>query len=500
MNGVEPLAPPYIIALDIGTSSVRAAMFDRNGRPVAASAKRDVEVVSRINGASEVDPEGLLESIYSCIDETLKIASGWLDEIAGVAVCTFVSNMLGVDSRAQAITGLMTYADMRPAPDVLELRSRLDEESAHQRTGAHFHPSYWPARFAWLKRTQPELLIRARHWMSIGDYLFLNVFGHTACSYSVASWTGLLDRSRLEWDEELLGVLPVNRNQLSSLTDVDQPFQGLRAEFAVRWPSLARIPWFPAVGDGAAANLGSDCGTPSRVTVSMGTSSAVRVVLPDPVLIVPQGLWCYRVDRRRSLLGGALTEGGNMYAWLKRTLNLSEYPDLEKALPLLPPDGHGLTFLPLLAGERSPGWAGDARAAVTGISLATTPLDLLQAGMESVLLRIAQIYELLLPSLPESPEVVASGGAFLNSPWWRQSLADVLGCPVTTSLASEVSARGAALLALEGLHLLPDAAAAPRLAGAYTQDDPHRHEIYRAAVRRQKELYHQVIARRGKLK
>jgi gluconokinase len=329
--------------------------------------------------------------------------------------------------------------------------------------------------------------------MSIGDYAFLKLFGHPACSYSVASWSGLLDRRRLEWDAELLAALPIDPDQLLPLTDVDRPCQGLRPAFAVRWPGLARIPWFPVVGDGAAANLGSDCASASRVTVSMGTSSAVRVVLPDPVQSVPHGLWCYRVDQRRSLLGGALTEGGNVYAWLKRTLNLSEIPDLEKALALQAPDGHGLTFLPLLAGERSPGWVGEARAAVQGISLATTPLDLLQAGMESVLLRIAQIYELLRPCMPGQPEVVASGGAFLNSPWWRQSLADVLGCPVTTSLTAEVAARGAALLALEALHFLPNASAAPRLAGANAQPDPQRHEIYRAAIQRQKEFYRQVI-------
>jgi gluconokinase len=102
------------------------------------------------------------------------------------------------------------------------------------------------------------------------------------------------------------------------------------------------------------------------------------------------------------LAGGALTEGGNVYAWLNHTLDLAETPDLETALLQREPDAHGLTFLPLIAGERSPGWVGDARAAVSSISLATTSLDILQAGMESVLLRIGRIYELLRPYLPEA--------------------------------------------------------------------------------------------------
>jgi gluconokinase len=488
---------PYILALDLGTSSARTHLFDARGNQIAGGASRKIELRTGADGASEMDPDALVEALCDCIDETLAQAGRAAGDIAAVAICTFVSNLLGIDAGGSAVTPVITYADTRAAPDAEALRERLDEAETYQRTGARFHPSYLNARFAWLRRTRPDWLKQVKRWVFTGDYLYLKLFGRLAASYSVASWSGLLDRRALAWDAPLLAALHLSPEHLPALTDIDRPFQGLRPEFAARWPALAQIPWFPAVGDGAAANIGSDCAAPDRVTVSMGTSSAVRVVLDGSPQNVPAGLWCYRVDRRRSLLGGALTEGGNVYAWLKQTLDFSTIPDVDTALLQRPPDAHRLTFLPLIAGERSPGWVGGARAAVTGIRLTTIALDLLQAGIESVLLRVAQIYELLLPSLSSDVEVVASGGAFTHSPFIQRALADVLGCPVTISLAPEASARGTALLALEALGLLPDVSAAPRLAGPRLLSDPQRHAVYQAALQRQKDLYRRIIAEKN---
>ncbi len=183
----------------------------------------------------------------------------------------------------------------------------------------------------------------------------------------------------------------------------------------------------PAIGDGAAANIGSGCISPCQVALTMGSTTAIRAIVEQPTQHVPNGLWCYRVDRRRSLAGGALSEGGSLFAWLKNVLRLTDPAELEAELNSLPPDGHGLTVLPFLAGERSPGWQGHARATIHGISQATTALEILQAGMEAVAGRIALVFEILAALLPEDLQIVAGGGAIHNSPAWLQIITDVLG-------------------------------------------------------------------------
>jgi gluconokinase len=487
--------PPLVVSIDIGTSSVRASLFDRKGHFVEGMEARGAhEIQTTSEGAAEADPDALLHLVFECLDRLMEKAAPLKSGIGAVAACTFVNNILGIDGDHRAVTPLTTYADTRAEGVVDALRSDFDEVSAHDRTGCRFHPSYLPARFRWLGRTQPDLFARVSRWVSIGEYLELKLFGETAVTYSVASWTGLLNRFSLTWDAQLLAGLPVKETQLSPLTDADRPRSGLGKEFAGRWPALSSVPWFPAVGDGAAANVGSGCISSRQVALTMGTTSALRVVQLDAPDHLPAGLWCYRVDGKRSLLGGALSEGGSVFAWMKDALNLRAHPDLERALSAMEPDAHGLTVLPFLAGERAPGWAGHARAVLQGLSLATTPLEILRAGMEAVAYRLFLVFELLRPLIPADPRVVASGGALLRSPVWLQIVTDVLGRPVAVCEVAEASSRGAALLALEALGAIGDLEEVPHFILPGCQPDARRHDRYRRAIERQKELYEKLVA------
>jgi gluconokinase len=488
---------PLIVAVDIGTSSVRTALFDRLGRAVEGfEARRTHEFRTDAEGASEADADFLLDLVFQCLDEVLARTAEIPLPLGGVAACSFVNNILGVDSNRRVTVPLTTYADTRSAGEVHGLRKDFDEEETHNRTGCHFHPSYLPARFRWLARSRPELLRKTARFVSIGEYLELRLFGEAAVSYSVASWTGLLHRNALAWDRELLQGLPVGEDRLSPLTDVGRPRRGLGGDFRRRWPALRDVPWFPAVGDGATANVGSGCVSPKRVALTVGTTSAMRAVLTERVAAIPPGLWCYRVDGRRSLLGGALSEGGSVFAWMRSALRF-ELEGLEERLSALEPDGHGLTVLPFFAGERAPGWAGHARAAFCGISLATTPLHLLQASLEGVAYRIALVFELLRPLLPGDPQVVASGGAILSSPAWLKIMTNAIGRPVAASGVPEASERGSVLLALEALGAIPDLEQAPDFVGTVYDPDPRIHLRYREAIARQKELYENLIKPHG---
>jgi gluconokinase len=209
----------------------------------------------------------------------------------------------------------------------------------------------------------------------------------------------------------------------------------------------------------------------------IGTSGALRVLRdggPSP----RPGLFTYLLDERRVVEGGAVSDGGNLHAWLERTLRLERVEPRE-------PDGHGLTFLPLLGGERSPGWNPHATGAVTGLTFDTDPGDLHQAALEGIAYRLAEI----AVALPEVREVVATGHGLLVSPEWIQLCADALGRPITASAVAEGSARGAAVAALERLGADPE----PAPLGRAYEPDPVRVEIYAAARRRQRQLYEKLF-------
>ena len=485
---------PIILSIDIGTSAVKILFFDTMGRAVEGNQyRREVRIRTSRDGASEVAPDELLDIVWRGIDAVLAKGRRWVPKITAVAVCSFVGNIMGVDRKAKALTPVFTYADTRSEKEAARLRTEFDESAVHDRTGCHLHASYLPARFRWLANSRPDVFHQVDRWLSIGEYLESVLFGETSVSYSVASWSGLLDRHQLIWDAPLLNKLSVEIAQLSPLVDINSPKQGLRRKFASRWPALKNLPWLPAIGDGAAANIGCGCITPARVALTMGSTTAIRAVAERPIPHVPNGLWCYRIDGRRSLPGGALSEGGSLFAWMKNTFQLADSPQFEAALISLVPDGHGLTVLPFLAGERSPGWQGHARATIHGLSQATTPLEIVQAGMEAVACRIALVFDKLAKLLPDNLRIVAGGGAIHNSPVWLQIITDILGQESEVTGIREGSARGAALLAFEALGVIKDVKDSPVFIERTCCPDEERHAIYRQTIKRQQRLYEKLI-------
>jgi gluconokinase len=480
---------PLILTIDIGTSSTRAMLFDRVGRPVpGALAQIPNDLHTTPDGGSEFDPKLLVQHVATAIDRVLERAGPLQDQIAGVGIDTFVTNLMGLSASGEPVTPVFTYADTRNVPDAEALRAEFDLAEVHDRTGCRIHSSYQPARFRWLARTQPQLLDETAHWLSIGEYLYWELFGELRASLSVASWTGLLNRRELTWDQAWLEHLPVREELLSPLVDVDEPLSGLKEEWAKRWPALKDIPWFPAVGDGAAANLGSGCTGPDRVALTMGTTGAMRVALDRPIERVPDGLWVYRLNRRYALLGGATTEGGNIFAWLNELLQLP--PDTEKELAKMEPAAHGLTVLPFIAGERAPGWHDAADAAFAGLTQHSQPMDLLRAGLESVAYRFALIHQSIAPQLPADHQIITSGSALLSSPAWMQIMADVLNRALLASAEHEATSRGVALLALAALGLTDTP---PAATGDLYTPNPDHHARHQAARKKQMELYKRLI-------
>lgn len=441
---------PLILALDIGTSSVRAALYDSHADPVPnASVKTVRSLTVTADGGAEIDADVAVEQVVAAIDALLNKTQKVKGEIANVASCAFWHSLVGIDAKGKPTTKVFGWADTRSRAYSAVLKKRFDEDTIHNRTGAHFHSSYWPAKLLWLRKEFPEIFAKTAKWRSFSDYLQLKLCGDSTTSISMASGTGIFDIRQCAWDAELLRFLKIKLNHLPALAaDGSQPLK-LKTAYAKRWPSLKSAGWFPSVADGAADNIGSGCLTKGKAALMVGTSAAMRVAYTgDPPVNIPRGLWCYRIDRKRVVIGGALSDGGGLYSWLNQNLRLPK--DAEEQIAARGPAAHGLTFVPFLAGERSTGYYESTAGAVLGLTASHNSLDILQSAMESVGYRLAEIFE-RLNSVVKVTEIVASGGALRDSPAWTQIIADVLGLDLNMSSARESSSRGAVLLALESI-------------------------------------------------
>jgi len=447
-----PDCTPWILTVDIGSSSVRAVVRDCNARVLGGRGigKSLATLKAGDDGRAVFNPKEVLEACNRAIDTALDSLGVEASNIAGVAIDSFGSSLLAVDGSGAPVSDVLCYADTRGSAQAGSWRKTLDETHEHDRTGVRLHASYWPAQLAFLLGENRELR-KARFW-PVGTWLMRQWFGAGGemASLSAMSWTGLLDRRTKTYDPvwmERLGLCP---EQLPGLNDFARARQGLLETFSKRWPSLARVPWFSPVIDGAAANVGGGAHQPGTLAVTLGTTCAMRVVARGEPLKLPLGLWQYQVDANRPLVGGALTEGGGVFDWACRLTGIQPGTALEDAIKEHRPGQGGLVLVPLLAGERAPGWNDAARGTLGGISLATTGMDVVLAAIEGVACRLARLFELMRPIVGENPKVIASGG-LLASRAWQRALADAMGVEIHPCLEPEATGRGMALLALEAL-------------------------------------------------
>lgn len=500
---------PLALALDVGTSSVRAVLYDSSARMIdGIEGRTQYRMNATVDGGVEIPADRLVELICGTIDQCLAEAAAVLPDIDDAICCVGYSNfwhaMMGIDQHGRAATPLFNWNDTRSAPDARKLAELFGADWIHQRTGVVPHASYYPAKLLWLRRTQPELFDGVKRWISIGEYLYSIIFGRLECGISMASGTGLFNPNLNRWDDEILAALDLREHQLSPLSVDDGGFREMNRQFADRWPALRGATWLPAAGDGACSNIGSGCFSREMIAINIGTSGAMRVCWPVLEVRIPEGLWCYRANSRYALIGGALSNGGDVYAWCKRVLRagiegFDDEEDLERELASMDPDRHGLTVLPFFSGERSTGWHDFARASIIGLSLSTTPLDILRASLEAVSYRFAAIYSRISSELDERTRIIASGGAIVNSRFWTQMMADVIGVPVSASAVPEASSRGAAMLALEAFGRIENFSQLPTPLGESFQPDMARHADYLEARQRQDKYYNLLIANENEL-
>ena len=481
---------PCVLALDVGTSSVRAGLYDERGEPLPGTETARSEVRWRVtpDGGMETDPDALFALVVRVVDAALEGVRATGADVAAVVVATFWHSLMGIGADGAPLTPLYGWGDSRAAGAALALRERLDEGAVHRRTGCFFHPSYPASRLLWLREAARDTFPRIAGWISFGEYLDLRFLGARRVSLSMASGTGLMELERPRWDPEVLAAVGVSPETLSPLVDTDAPSPPLLAEWARRWPELAGVPWLPPLGDGACANVGSGAVDGEHVALTVGTSAALRVLWETERVEVPRGLWCYRLDGRRLVMGRALSNGGNVAAHLRAQLRLPPPEETEAELAAMEPDAHGLTVVPSLLAERAPGWEAWAGAATVGATLRTRPVEVLRAWMEAVAHRLAGAHEALEAALGKHCHVVASGGALHASPAWARMVADALDRRVVLAAEREATARGAAVVALERLGWIPGLRAAAAVEGETFEPDPLRHARYRAARARQEAL------------
>jgi glycerol kinase len=442
----------YVLALDQGTTSSRAILFNRQGQPVA-SAGHPIRQIYPQSGWVEHDPQEIWQSQLTSAREVLEAAGARASQVTAIGITNQRETTILWDRQTgEPLANAIVWQCRRTAPLCQELKERGLEPSFRQKTGLVIDPYFSGTKVAWMLDNIPGARARAER----GDLLFGTVDcwllykltgGRVhATDYTNASRTLMFNISRLAWDEEALAELAVP----SSLLPAVLPSCGV---FGQAEPSLlgAALPIAGIAGDQQAALFGQACfqvgmgkntyGTGCFVLMNVGHDS-----LPLGSSLVTTIAWGLGQGVEYALEGSIFIAGAAVQ-WLRDGLGLIATAAESEAVAASVPSSEGVYVVPAFVGLGAPHWDPLARGAIVGITRGTTRAHLVRATLEAIAFQTRDVIETMESECGLTlPELRVDGGAAAND-LLMQIQADILGREVVRPAVTETTALGAAYLA-----------------------------------------------------
>ncbi|WNQ13614.1 gluconokinase [Paenibacillus aurantius] len=500
---MSPAAKPYVIASDIGTTSAKTLVINREGK-VLASHSIEYPMHTPTPDRAEQNPLEIYQAVTKGIKEVIWKAGISSKEILCVSFSSAMHSLIAVDREGNPLTPCITWADNRSSAYVPIVKKDHDGHGIYRRTGTPIHPMSPLLKLLWMKDHDREIYEKAYKFIGIKEFVFAKLFSRFVVDHSIASATGMFNLKVLDWDDEALRLTGLTRERLSEPVPTTYRLEGLPVVQAIEMGLSPDTPFVIGASDGVLANLGGGAIDPGVYAVTIGTSGAVRGVVREPVTD-PQGrLFCYALKEDFWVIGGAINNGGIMFRWVRdqlatleaeegRSLGLDPYDHLTKLAEGVKAGSDGLLFLPFLLGERAPYWNANARGIFFGLSMYHQKSHMIRAVLEGVVYRIHSVMTALEELGGKAGEIRAAGG-FARSTFWRQIMTDVLGASVTVPDAIEASGLGAAQLGLLAMGEIQDFSGIHEWVqtGSRHSVDEANHEIYRELTGIYSRVYHQL--------
>jgi len=418
-----------LVGLDVGTTGVKALALSPEGE-VLGRAEEGYDLSTPHPGWAEQDPEDW----WQAAARALAALGG---EPTAIGLSGQMHGLVVLDDQERVLRPAILWNDQRTEAECVEIEERIGLERLGQLTGNRAFTGFTAPKLLWLRRHEPDTYARIAHVLLPKDYVRLRLTGERAIDVADASGTLLFDVARRRWSDEMLEALEVDPGWLPRVLESPD----------VSGETQAGVPVAAGAGDQAAGALGVGVDRPGPISVVLGTSGVVFAALPtfaaDPQARVHA--FCHAVPGGWHAMGVMLSAAGSL-RWLRDALGGAiRYDQLTAAAEEWPPTAERLTFLPYLAGERTPHADPNARGAFVGLTLRHDGGALVRAVLEGVAYGLRDSLE-LLRELGVSPQSGRVSGGGARSELWLRILASVLDLPLQRTAADEGSAYGAALL------------------------------------------------------
>jgi len=443
-----------VLGIDLGTSSVKVALFDLEELTLLASTSQEYPILKPKPEYAEQDAEAWWQAARTAVQHTLARAPQH-PPVLGIGLSGQMHGTLLLDTQGRPLAPAIIWPDQRSAAQAERLMDALGRERYVATSGTLAATGFMGSSLLWLQDHEPHRLARAQVALLPKDYIRYRLCGALHSDFSDAAGTGLLDVSARQWSQPLLQVLGLPSHLLPPLVESFTIVGHLLPVAAAELGLPVGLPIATGSADQVAQAVGNGLVMAGRASVTIGSGGQVFVPTAAQPFITDPRLhrFNHAVPEMHYLLGATLSAGLSL-RWLRQLVGLGSvtnaYAILSDEAAQTPPGAEGLIFLPYLTGERTPHMDAGARGAFIGLSAYHGRGHLARAVMEGVTFALRQALELASGLGQVQAETLLIAGGASESAFWRQMMADIWGVAVQTSLSPEPAAVGAGLLAALG--------------------------------------------------
>lgn len=438
--------------VDLGTSSVKAAIYDENGN-LHAYARRECDLLTPKSGWAELDPRDYLEKVFSVLHEAADKCGGQVDIIA---LSSQAQAVVPIDECGSPLYNIIVTMDNRTISQYLFWKNHFDEKEIYRKNGNTFGSIYTLNKIMWHKQNEPEIYKKAWKFCCVQDYIAYSLTGDGPyIDYSMAGRTGMFSVDKTNWSEEILAIAEIEADKLSvpvpSVKIVGKILPELKE--SLRLTSKCEL----AIGghDQACGAIGSGVTKPGMLLDACGTVDAMVAVLPGQTLTEEMrkyALPCYRhADNSHYITMAINVNGGLFLKWYKNNVYCGQKNDhtdiYTKMIEECADKPADLYILPHLEGAGTPTNDPQSLGAVVGLKVSTTKQEITRGVLDSLAYEMKMNLKAVESATKHEVEEIRIIGGGAKTPKWIQIKSDIFNKKIVTLENNEAASLGAAIIA-----------------------------------------------------
>lgn len=456
----------YLLGIDIGTSGTKTVLFDRGGNPISSSTAEYPLYQPEI-GWAEQDPQDWWNAVCITINQVIKDSNINPESISGIGLSGQMHGLVMLDGDGNVLRKSIIWCDQRTAKECVEITEKVGEKRLIDITANPALTGFTASKILWVRNNEPEIYEKCRKILLPKDYIRYMLTGEFATEVSDASGMQLLDIKNRCWSKEVLNALDIPIEYLGDVHESIVVSGKVHKKAAEVTGLKENTPVVGGAGDQAAGAIGNGIIKSGQISSTIGTSGVVFAHLDEPIIDEKGRVhtFCHAVPGAWHMMG--VTQGAGLsLKWFRdnfctneievaKGMGIDPYVLMTKEAEKVPTGSRGVIYLPYLMGERTPHLNPKAKGVFFGLSAAHTKNEMLRAVIEGVSYSLLDCMEIIKDTGMNPTNVMVSGGGG-KSELWRQILADMFNCKVSTNKSSEGPALGVALLAGVGTGVYKD--------------------------------------------